>query len=202
MNLTEYTLKSREERTSHIDLSTPCILGNTSGPRRAKKALLEKFGLENDVDNWKTGKIETCHLCACDSKKGYCENPDHLYIGTPKENCSDKDPEDRKTDSRVGNVAVHAEKNEEGKSVVAVKAAEATHAEKNEEGKSVNAVKAGERAAEKTSKAIKLINNNGRTYVFSSLRGASRELGLIPGILSRVVNGQLKSTGGYTAEFI
>jgi hypothetical protein len=55
-------------------------------------------------------------------------------------------------------IAAHKEKNENGKSVTAVKAATATHRNKNENGKSVNAVKCGEAIHRKKNENGKSIN--------------------------------------------
>lgn len=143
MELTKYLQKSREERTAHVNLSTSCVLdetvARTTQGRRGRKALLKLLGLENDVPDWKTGRVQCCHVCKHDSQNGWCSNPLHLYVGTPSENQLDLPEELRKEKGK----APHREKDENGKSVNAVKCGKATHREKDEEGKSVNAVKAG-----------------------------------------------------------
>jgi hypothetical protein len=63
-----------------------------------------------------------------------------------------------KKGSRKANKIIHAEKNELGKSVIAVKASIAAHKEKNENGKSVTAVKAATAAHKEKNKNGKSVN--------------------------------------------
>lgn len=203
MKLSEYILKPREERIAHIDKLTDCILGNTNARNRAKKALLEKLSLEDDVGNWKIGKIELCHLCPCGSNNGWCENPEHLYIGTKSENSLDRTPESRIEVAKTASRAANAEKNEKGQSVTAVKASEAAHAEKNEKGQSVVSVKGGEASLEKCGKPVMLTEtDSGKTHLFPSIREAARGLNLNRRGLSFVLSGVQKTHKGFTAQFI
>ncbi len=154
MKLTEYLTKTRKERTNHVVLSTPCVLDITvSTPTqaaRARKALLEILGVENNVPDWRTGKVCCAHLCENHSHSGYCANPLHLYVGTPSENELDKPEGVRKASAQ----ASHQRKDELGRSVTAVRAVEVAHLNKNEEGKSVSAVKGGTNGAQVVSKQV------------------------------------------------
>lgn len=88
MKLSDYILLSREERTAHIDLSTPCDVRSHRCKER-KEVILELLGVEDDVSNWFVGGVRNCHLCECDSTNGYCLNPLHFYVGTQKDNTRD-----------------------------------------------------------------------------------------------------------------
>lgn len=87
MKLSEFMQLSREERSAHIDLTTPCDLSRKRGI--SKKMMLAFFELENDIENWITGRIHRCHLCECGRGRGECSNPRHIYYGTPSENTLD-----------------------------------------------------------------------------------------------------------------
>ncbi len=145
MKISEYLQRSREERTRHIDLSTPCVLtGVKSGgrPKAGRRALLALLGVEDDIPNWRAGKVCCAHLCDHHSKNGWCTNPLHFYVGTVSENQLDKPEETRKAIAQ----AAHQQKDELGRSVTAVKASEAANKERDDEGKSVNAARAGQAA--------------------------------------------------------
>lgn len=88
MKLTEYILQPRSVRIAHIDLSTPCDPQGRKAQNN-KRAVLDFLGVVNDLPNWKTGGVERCHLCDCDSSNGWCANPLHVYIGTASENTLD-----------------------------------------------------------------------------------------------------------------
>jgi hypothetical protein len=83
-------------------------------------------------------------------------------LGTVSENLYDIPEEVRKASSVKAAEASHREKNEEGKSVNAVKCgkrgAESLHREKNEDGKSVTAVKAGKAAHREKDEEGKSVN--------------------------------------------
>lgn len=124
MKVTEYLKLSRRERTKHVDLSSPCLVDESVTPKtrrvRARRALLEKLGLENDAGNWTKEKVCVCHLCACDSQNGWCTNTDHLYLGSPSENQFDLPEKVRKaSSSKAGKkvvelgVGLHDPKNKE-----------------------------------------------------------------------------------------
>ena len=92
MNLSNYIQLPRKERQKHLDLDTPCLTEKghwRSRSQRSRKALLALLGVEDDVPNWITAKVQLCHSCECDSHKGWCENPLHLSLGTASENTSD-----------------------------------------------------------------------------------------------------------------
>lgn len=86
MNLSDYILKTREERTAHIDLSTPC------DPRGSvpKSKTVEFHELIDDCPNWVEAKVSRNHLCEHGSTNGWCSNPLHYYIGTAQENAHDR----------------------------------------------------------------------------------------------------------------
>lgn len=105
MNITDYVKNtSREDRTQHIDLSTPCqdayyqqnnqhgkvgdIVFSISGQKnRAKENLKDFLNISGNTNS----KIHTCHLCTSKTKHGgKCVNPKHLYFGTARENQYDK----------------------------------------------------------------------------------------------------------------
>lgn len=102
MNLSEWILKSRDERISHCDLSTPCCFSEKKGRgHQARGAIFSFHGIVNDVDDLKKASIGTNHLCECDSNNGECVNPLHLYIGTKSENSFDMDEEKRGSGGRA-----------------------------------------------------------------------------------------------------
>lgn len=104
MKVSEYLQLSREERTKHVNLSTPCevdeSVSRTTRARRGRKALLEELGLEDDLGNWTKAKANLCHLCESHSANGWCTNPTHLYVGTNAENSLDVSVEVRKEVAR------------------------------------------------------------------------------------------------------
>ncbi len=80
INIDEYILKTKQERTAHIDLSQKCI---ESKNRTSKtKKILSEF-LDTNIPSGY--KIILCH--ACNNEK--CLNPKHLYWGTQYENIVD-----------------------------------------------------------------------------------------------------------------
>jgi hypothetical protein len=90
ISLSDYILKSREERIAHIDLSTDCELGTfRSRSRGGLDGLFSLIGVEDDIENWTVARIHCCHLCDCGRRKGECGNPRHIYIGTASENSLD-----------------------------------------------------------------------------------------------------------------
>lgn len=117
MTIEEYVnSKTRDERTKHIDLTTPCQDAYTSrswkhikigdptssieGQKVKAQANLKNYlNLSGKTSN----KIHTCHLCKSNTKHGgKCVNPEHLYFGTVKENMNDMTPEERSERSRKG----------------------------------------------------------------------------------------------------
>lgn len=92
MLLSEYILLPKENRTGHIDLSSPCIRGRYQREwKEQKQVFLDFLGVTNDIELWR-GKVHRCHLCDCHTKSdGWpCINPSHIYIGLPKENSWDR----------------------------------------------------------------------------------------------------------------
>jgi hypothetical protein len=88
MKLSEYILLPREQRITHIDLSTPCDPQGTKA-RNNKQTILDFLGVVNNIPNWITAKVQRCHACSCDSQRGWCANPLHYYLGTTAENVAD-----------------------------------------------------------------------------------------------------------------
>ena len=159
MNVSNYILKTRCERTAHIDLSSPCDLSRYQHRRRgkwARKALLECLGVEDDLKDWRGGRIEICHLCEHDTNNGLCLNPLHLYIGNRQENRMDTPSELRKKGGRASAIKAHAKKDENGRSLHALKISALAHAKKDENGKSITGLKgaAASHAAIRAKKAL------------------------------------------------
>lgn len=71
---------SREERSAHIDMTSPCIErgGNSTNHRGVLAQYL-------DTDFPSGHFVDLCHYCGNDK----CSNPKHLYWGTRKENLDD-----------------------------------------------------------------------------------------------------------------
>ena len=150
MRLSDYITTPREERTRHIDLSSSCVMDMTVTAamrrHRARRGLLERFGIENDIDNWKRNSVAMCHLCDCHSQNGWCTNLDHIYIGTYSENRKDNPMEVRSASGyqlqsavsyetcslggRRGSATLHSEKTPDGKSVLAVRVGQMLNADK------------------------------------------------------------------------
>lgn len=236
MNLTEYILLPREERTAHIDLSTPCECEGRQhlkrqGNGKIFKKLCENLGVENDVVNRGTARIDTCHLCS----EKHCQNPLHAYIGTAKENRNDipqeqrceaarkanesRTPEQRSEATRKAMAAMTPEQRSEKarraqagrtpeqRSESARKAQAArTPEQRREAARKREAAMTPERKREwarKVGKAVELTHiETGRMSVFISVREAARTLGLSHGKLSEVSSGRRGSTKGYTARYL
>lgn len=80
-DITEYIKKDREQRRSHLDLSTECIkIGGNSFQSR----MLLAHHLKTTVPG--TNRIYVCHAC---NDPG-CSNVLHLYWGSPKDNFIDR----------------------------------------------------------------------------------------------------------------
>ncbi len=74
----EWVKESREVRTSHLDLSEPCL-------ERGGNSTVHRGVLAQYLDtNFPTG-VDLCHAC----HNGSCSNPKHLYWGTRAENIAD-----------------------------------------------------------------------------------------------------------------
>ena len=103
--------------------------------------------------------------------------------------------------------AAHAEKDEQGRSLVAMTMNEVIHAEKDDQGRSIAAVRAGveagKKAIERQSKRILLTKiGTGEVLEFSSAREAVRALSLNQGSLCSVARGEAKQHRGYTAVYL
>jgi hypothetical protein len=120
---------------------------------------------------------------------------------------AEKDGDGKSLHAKKAAAAAHAVKDEDGKSVNAKKAAAASHkvihAEKDEDGKSVTAKKAGAAAKLACQKKVELTEvSDGGVFVFDSCWGAARDLGLDQGTLSQVCLGKRKTHKGYTARYL
>jgi hypothetical protein len=113
MMLSDYILKTREERTAHIDLNEPC--DNASGGQQRNKQLFTSLcrllRVECDIANRVEAKIDVCHLCRSEK----CRNPKHAYLGTRTENIGDISPDKRSERIRKG----HASKTPKERSDIA-----------------------------------------------------------------------------------
>lgn len=74
----EWITESREVRTSHLELSEPCI-------ERGGNSTVHRGVLAQYLDTNLPSKVDLCHACHNDK----CSNPKHLYWGTRKENIQD-----------------------------------------------------------------------------------------------------------------
>jgi hypothetical protein len=94
MSLTEHSFLDFSERTSHIDLDSPC---QYDGPKSMKPStgfnnLITFLGLTPDVVNRHDSGVFCLHHCPNDSNHGWCTNPRHLSFGSPLENTNMIDP--------------------------------------------------------------------------------------------------------------
>lgn len=76
--VSQWINESREVRTSHLNLSEPCL--ERGGNSTVHRGVLAEY-LCTDMPT----KIDLCHACG----NGKCSNPRHLYWGTRKENVQD-----------------------------------------------------------------------------------------------------------------
>ena len=76
-------------RREHTDLSTPCQPSQyktiSGGRKRIRKNLILHLGLTKEL----VKGMHSCHLCACDTHHGCCQNLAHVYFGSPSENAFD-----------------------------------------------------------------------------------------------------------------
>ena len=117
MFLSNYNELTWEERTAHINLSTPCQLLDITKPacrERAFSKLLEMLELENDVEDRRKGPY-CLHHCEHDSSHGWCINPLHISFGSASENSFMRPLEDRLANSAA---AVSAQTPESRKKTV------------------------------------------------------------------------------------
>jgi len=177
MNLSEYILLPRNQRQSHLDLSTPCSPkgGRGKGAMRARESLLNHIGVVNDVEDWKRARIQMCHACEHNSTNGWCKNPLHISIGTAKENISDI-PHEVKRKSGIRSVelmtgiydpAVREDNNQRMRKMIEVTRVE-----------------------------------TGESFVYEGVAVAARTLGLNTSHLSLICNGKRNHTGGYIARYV
>lgn len=81
-DMDSYLLRSKEDRTSHIDLNQSCI--EIDHRHNTYLRCLMAHHLKVKLN----GTPHSSHVChACNNS--LCSNPDHLYFGTPKDNWQD-----------------------------------------------------------------------------------------------------------------
>ena len=78
IKVNEWISESREVRTTHLELSGPCI--ERGGNSTVHRGVLAQY-LDTDLPT----KVDLCHACHNDK----CSNPRHLYWGTRAENIQD-----------------------------------------------------------------------------------------------------------------
>jgi ABC-type taurine transport system substrate-binding protein len=93
--MSEYILKTREDREKHIDLTSDCILTKSYDWKNpVKRAVLQsQLGVVRDV-NMVDAKVCCRHLCTHNTEYAkehgvICMNPLHVAIGTYAENKQD-----------------------------------------------------------------------------------------------------------------
>lgn len=222
MNLTEYILLPREERTAHIDLSMPCDIGRRKKQKNARlfKRLCEMLSVEIDIaDRRRDGGVHTCHLC----NDGKCHNPRHAYIGTASENTCDIPGERRsaiakKRESELSDER-RAEKAEKLRQAVTrdhrsesaqrgwsgISQEDRSELAKAREVRMPPEVKERrtENAKIKNQKAVELKDmETGETYRFHSVKMASDTLKIDRTGIARVCQGRQRSTYGFTARYL
>ena len=82
IDITEFILRDREERQSHLQLQEPCC--ERGGNSTNHKGVLAQY-LNTTIPS---GRILLCHACNNDK----CSNPKHLYWGTDRENITLENP--------------------------------------------------------------------------------------------------------------
>lgn len=185
--LSNYMKLSYDERTQHVDLSTPCVLEGRHRSSHARFQLLLLFELVNDVEYWslKPG-VQLCHHCEHDSSNGWCTNPLHLHLGTTQENYLMRPLEQRMEQARLG-AETRAKKSYE----TVVKRMTGTVTCKDENGNSVrlSVDEAKERQLSMTtSKPVQLLDEKtGELHYFGTLAACAEFLGVHPPAVSRAV---------------
>ena len=120
---------------------------------------------------------------------------------------AEKDEQGRSIAALKASQAAHTHKDGQGRSLVAMKMNEVIHAEKDEQGRSAAAVKAGieagKKATEKYSRPMRVISTStGEIFEFPSAKEAVRVLSLNQGSLCSVARGVSKQHKGYTAIYL
>jgi len=78
----EWILQDKQRRTSHLDLSEPCL--ERGGNSTVHKGVLAQY-LNTNIPFKPKPWVDLCHACHNDK----CSNPKHLYWGTRSENIQD-----------------------------------------------------------------------------------------------------------------
>ena len=74
----DWIVESRELRSTHLDMSEPCI--ERGGNSTVHRGVLAQYLNTNFPE-----RVDLCHYCG----NNKCSNPKHLYWGTRKENVED-----------------------------------------------------------------------------------------------------------------
>jgi hypothetical protein len=111
---------------------------------------------------------------------------------------SDKDDNGKSKHAVKMGLLSHLEKDEQGKSKHARNMGLASHAKKNSEGESIRAKECGRTVIEKYGKPLKLVDSDGKVYVFESIRQACKVLNLNKGGVYMLRKGTKKSYKGFT----
>jgi hypothetical protein len=184
MKLSEYILKSKEEREAHIDLDSPCEMvsyGRWTKPK-LRKELMESLGFVQDV-SMVEAKAVLRHMCSCGTSHGkqtgsVCANPLHIALGTALENSLDIPAEIRSEIKKIATQLLTPEQLSErirriGRAAIAVR-----------------------------SKAIQITcTKTCEVYLYPSASEAGRALNLNSGLIGQVANGKRDQHKGYTASW-
>ena len=185
--LSNYMELSYDERTQHVDLSTPCLLGSRGRKQNARFQLLLRFELVNDVENWTVGRgVHLCHHCENDTNHGWCGNPLHLHLGTTQENYLMRPLEQRMEQARLG-AETRAKKSYD--TVIERMTGTVTARDENGNFVKVSVDEAKERQLSMTtSKPVQLLDEKtGELHYFGTFAACAEFLGVHPPAVSRAV---------------
>jgi hypothetical protein len=184
--LSNYLKLSLEERTKHVDLTSPCDTTTRGRKFRAKFELLRRFELVNDVWDWSKSAVHLCHHCENDSSNGWCGNPLHLHVGTCKENYHMR-PEEQRYKHNKNAADSRAKK---GYKTV-TEALSGTVCATDENGNSVRVpvVEAQQRGLSMTtSKAVRLLDETtGELHFFNNVTACAHFLGVHTPAVTRAI---------------
>lgn len=155
--------------------------------RRARTELLRLLGVEDDLSNWREGKVQVCHSCVCHSANGYCENPLHISIGTTSENQFDTPEEVRQRRAGKGGRV----------------GGKVTGAQQRDNKTGLFDPEVQQRRVEALQKPVELTRlADGEVRSFPSLTHAADAIQGDRGALGKVCRGVRQAHKGYTARFV